>query len=214
MLQGEGGLPVLNESVEVGIIAQRQACHQGAVRGKASFLQMLNGSKKFARLTRMFIPSDMLQGGDADDQIIFLLRDKLDDVPADNTRSDLVLVDDVMANRTIVCEDVAELENPFVLILHQKFSEDRDFHPALVFPGFVVHVVQVFVRLAVKTESFGAHEAGQRHLHETPVSSGRAFLSRGPGVVVGIGQEWPASRDYSKMMREPGDFILKICKAL
>ena len=170
MLQSEGRSLALNESVEVSIVAQRQAGHQGAAGSEASFLQVFNGSKKFVRLTRLFIPPHMLQGGDADDQIILLLRDKLDDVLIHDTRSDLILVDDVMVNGIIVGKDIAELENPLVSILHQKFAEDRDFHRTLVFPGLVVHVVQVLVCLTVELESLGPDEAGQPHLHETPVS--------------------------------------------
>lgn len=188
MLRGERGPPVSNESVEVGIVPQRQAGHQGAVRGKTSFLQVLNGPEKFVRFTRMFIPPDMLQGRDADDQIVLLLRGKLDDVLAHNTRSDFVLVDDVMVNRIIVGEDVAEFENTLVLISHQKFAENRDFHSALVFPGLIVHVVQVLVSLAVEMERFSSHEAGQRHLDGAPISPSDPLIGCRLCVIVGIGQ--------------------------
>lgn len=63
---------------------------------------MIDCLQQFDWFLWLFVPSDMLQGRDADDQIVFVLRNKLDDIPIDDAGADLIFVDDLMMNGKIV----------------------------------------------------------------------------------------------------------------
>lgn len=69
-------------------------------------------------------------------------------------------------------------------------------------------MIEVRIRTPVEDEGTGSRPPGHGQFGETPIAPYRAFVAgSGAGVVVGVGH---AETDYSKTMREPGDFILKI----
>lgn len=73
-------------------------------------------------------------------------------------------------------------------------------------------MIEVRIGTSVEDEGLGSRPAGHRHFGETPIARQRAFAAdSGAGVIVDVGHE---ETDYSKTIREPGDFILKIWRAL
>ncbi len=84
MLSRERTLPVVLQVIEVAVVSNREARHEPAGWSEARGSQMIDRLQQFAWFLWLFVPPDMLQGRDADNQIVFVLRDKLDDILIDD----------------------------------------------------------------------------------------------------------------------------------
>ena len=146
---------------------------------------MFDGLQKFGGFLRLFIPSDMFKRRDADNEIVFPGRHKLDDVLIDDPRGDLIFVDDIVMNRKVMSQHVPNFKNPLALMTQEKFAENRDLDATFVFPGFVIEVIEIAVLPPIKDKRLASYASGQRHLDESPVASGGAFVAgSGSGVIV------------------------------
>ena len=150
---------------------------------------MVDGVEEFGGLLWLLVPPDMLQCGDADDEVIFLGRGKLYDILIDHAWADFVLVDDIVGNREIVSEDISHFENPFAFMVKQQLTKDRDLDSTLVFPGSIIGMIQVLIVSTIELEGFGSGPTGERHLEGAPVPFVSALTGCLTGVVVGIGHE-------------------------
>ena len=212
MLCSKGALAVAEQAVEKLVVSDRQTGHDCPAWGKTTVPQVFDGAQELGRLAWSLIPAHMFQRRGAQDEVVAFRGNELHDVLVDDAGRDFVLIDHVMVDREIVREHVADFQNAFGLMAEQNLSEDRDFNAALVFPCLVAEVIEVPIGPPIEDEGLGSRPAGQRHFGETPMASESAFIADSDaGVIVGVGHE---ETDYSKTMREPGDFILKICKAL
>ena len=63
---------------------------------------MLDYLEQLGRFLRLLIPSNMFHGRDAEDQIVFLLREKVRNILVDDARTDFIFVHDIMVNGKIV----------------------------------------------------------------------------------------------------------------
>jgi len=138
----------------------------------------------------------VLQGADADDQVVGPYRAELDDVLVDHAGKRLVFVDGVAPEALVVGGDVADLEDARAGPRRDLGPDDRHLDDALVPPGTVVQVDAVGVRAPGELERTSAapslaqphrraHQRIDRPGEEMTVAPAREAVGGRPAIVGG-----------------------------
>jgi hypothetical protein len=140
--------------VEVRVDADWQCHHQASTRPQ----ELSKVSKRTlggARITRAFVPADVLEGRDAHDQIEAILVLELEHIGVDHSRSGLIAIKHRMTDAAVMTEHIADLEHAALADAGEDGPDDRDLHRPLVQPRVVVAVREVLVGRATDRERPG-----------------------------------------------------------
>src|SRR3989338_3539650 len=98
------------------------------------------------------VPTHVLHGGNAHDDIVFPLRTKVERVLVDQAFSPFIFIEHVVGYGVIEGKHVPDLENALAVLRGRphRLPDYGNFHGALAVPGEIMRMIQILVWLAAK----------------------------------------------------------------